>query len=143
MSRARRAAEAGVIRTASRLEHIEPFYLMELAKAAMAIAHSPECDPAQGGEPMVFLNIGEPDFTAAPAVREAAERCLRGGHTQYTQATGLPALRERIAAWYGSRFGVAVDPGRIVVTAGASAALQLALTLDIVQRKPQPVRKAR
>ena len=115
-----------MIRTASRLEHIEPFYVMELAKAATAIAHSPECDPAQGGEPMVFLNIGEPDFNAAPAVREAAERCLHGGHTQYTQATGLPALRERIAAWYGSRFGVAVDPGRIVVTAGASAALQLA-----------------
>ena len=115
-----------MIRTASRLEHIEPFYVMELAKAAGAIADSPACDPAKGGEPMVFLNIGEPDFTAAPAVREAAERCLREGHTQYTQATGLPALRERIAGWYGSRFGVAVDPGRIVVTAGASAALQLA-----------------
>ena len=115
-----------VIRTASRLEHIEPFYVMELAKAAAAVARSPACDPAQGGEPMVFLNIGEPDFTAAPAVREAAQRCLRQGSTQYTQATGLPELRERIAAWYGTRFGLAVEPARIVVTAGASAALQLA-----------------
>jgi len=115
-----------VIRTASRLDYIEPFYVMELAKAATVIAQSPACDPAQGGEAMVFLNIGEPDFTAAPAVRDAAQRCLQGGHTQYTQATGLPALRQRIASWYGSRFGVAVDPGRIIVTAGASAALQLA-----------------
>jgi len=115
-----------VIRTASRLDYIEPFYVMELAKAATVIAQSPACDPAQGGEAMVFLNIGEPDFTAAPAVRDAAQRCLQGGHTQYTQATGLPALRRRIASWYGSRFGVAVDPGRIIVTAGASAALQLA-----------------
>jgi hypothetical protein len=115
-----------MIRTASRLDLIEPFYVMECAKAADQIARSPACDPAAGGERMIYLNIGEPDFTAAPAVVRAAERCLAGGRTQYTQATGLPALRERIAAWYGTRFGVAVDPARIVVTAGASAALQLA-----------------
>ena len=114
-----------MIRTARRLEQIEPFYVMECAKAAEAIARSPACDPAQGGEPMIFLNIGEPDFGAAPAVLRAAEQCLQRGQTRYTQATGLPALRERIAAWYGSRFGLAVAPERIVVTAGASAALQL------------------
>jgi aspartate/methionine/tyrosine aminotransferase len=114
------------MRTASRLDHIEPFYVMECAKAADALARSPECDPAQGGEPMIFLNIGEPDFTAPLAVLRAAERCLRDGRTQYTQSTGLPALRERIAAWYATRFGLQVDAGRIIVTAGASAALQLA-----------------
>lgn len=114
------------IRPASRVDRIEPFYVMECAKAAVEIARSPACDPAQGGEPMIFLNIGEPDFTAAPPVREAAERALREGLTQYTEASGLLALRERIAAWYATRFGLAVDPARIVVTAGASAALQLA-----------------
>jgi aspartate/methionine/tyrosine aminotransferase len=114
-----------VIRTASRLEHIEPFYVMEFAKAADALARSPACDAAQGGEPMVFMNIGEPDFSAAPAVQAAAVQCLQKGQTQYTHATGLWALRQRIAAWYGTRFDVAVDPQRIVVTAGASAALQL------------------
>jgi aspartate/methionine/tyrosine aminotransferase len=112
-------------RLARRLEHIEPFYVMELAKVAARMAASPACDPAQGGEPMVFLNIGEPDFTAPPAVLAAAAAAMAGGHTQYTQATGLPALRERIAAWYGRHHGVAVAPERIVVTAGASAALQL------------------
>ena len=115
-----------MIRTAGRLDLIEPFYVMECAKAADEIARSPACDPSAGGESMLYLNIGEPDFTAAPAVVRAAERCLDLKRTQYTPATGLPALRERIAAWYGTRFGVAVDPGRIVVTAGASAALQLA-----------------
>ena len=114
------------MRLASRLEHIEPFYVMECAKTAVEIAHSPACDPARGGEPMIFLNIGEPDFSAAPAVVAAAEACMRRGQTQYTQATGLPALRERIAAWYGTRFGLDIAPDRIVVTAGASAALQLA-----------------
>lgn len=114
------------IRTAGRLDAIEPFYVMELAKDAWAIANSPACDPAQGGEEMVFLNIGEPDFTAAPLVREAAQRCLDAGRTQYTQATGLLALRQRLSGWYRTRWGVDVDPQRIVITAGASAALQLA-----------------
>jgi len=114
------------MRLASRLEHIEPFYVMEFAKAASQIAESPACDPAQGGQPMIFLNIGEPDFSAAPRVVQAAEACLRSGRTQYTQATGLPQLRERIARWYGTRFGLDIAASRIVVTAGASAALQLA-----------------
>jgi aspartate/methionine/tyrosine aminotransferase len=114
------------LHTASRLAHIEPFYVMELAKRAVAIAHSAACDPARGGEPMVFLNVGEPDFTAAPAVLEAAARCLAEGATQYTLALGLDPLRQRIAAWYGSRFGLAIEPARIVITAGASGALQLA-----------------
>ena len=121
-----------MIRTSSRLEHIEPFYVMECAKAADAIARSPACDPALGGEPMIFLNLGEPDFTAVPAVQHAAAAAIEAGRTQYTHATGLPALRERIAAWYGTHFGVSVDPGRIVVTAGASAALQL-ITLALFE----------
>jgi aspartate/methionine/tyrosine aminotransferase len=114
------------MRLARRLDRIEPFYVMECAKAAAAIADSPACDPRVGGEPMIFLNIGEPDFTAPPPVLRAAEAALAAGRTQYTQATGTWALRERIAGWYGTRFGLAVDPARIVVTAGASAALQLA-----------------
>jgi len=114
------------MRTASRLDHIEPFYVMECAKAAQVLAESAECDPAQGGESMLFLNIGEPDFTATRAVQEAAIACLQSGQTRYTQATGLSALRERLAHWYDQRFGVSIDPARIVITAGASAALQLA-----------------
>jgi aspartate/methionine/tyrosine aminotransferase len=113
------------VRTASRLDHIDPFWVMECAKAADALARSAECDPAQGGEPMIFLNIGEPDFTAPPPVRRAAQACLQEGRTQYTHAAGLPELRQRIAAWYGTRFGLVIDPDRIVVAAGASAALQL------------------
>jgi len=113
------------MKLASRLDFIEPFWVMECAKAADLLAHSPECDPALGGEPMIFMNIGEPDFTAVPGVQQAAADCLAAGRTQYTHATGLPALRRCIADWYGTRFGVEVAPERIVATAGASAALQL------------------
>jgi aspartate/methionine/tyrosine aminotransferase len=113
------------MKLASRLDHIEPFYVMACAKVARQIAASPACDPARGGERMLYLNIGEPDFTAPAPVVAAAEAALHAGRTQYTEAVGLPALRERIAAWYARRWGVQVSPHRIVVTAGASAALQL------------------
>jgi len=96
--------------------------VMEVAKAATALANQ----VAQSDTPMVFLNIGEPDFTAPPLVQAEAYHAIEQGITQYTAATGLPALRERISAWYASRFGVQVEAGRIVVTAGASAALHLA-----------------
>jgi len=121
------------MRLSRRLDHIEPFYVMECAKAAVELARSPECDVRLGGRPMIFLNIGEPDFTAPVLVQEAAERALRAGRTQYTDATGLPVLRERISAWYAQRFGLSIAPRRIVVTAGASAALQLAC-LALVDR---------
>jgi aspartate/methionine/tyrosine aminotransferase len=114
------------MKLARRLEHIEPFYVMECAKTAAEIAASPACDPALGGAPMLYLNIGEPDFTAPPLVREAAERAIAAGRTQYTHATGLPSLRERLSEWYRERHGLDVPARRIVVTAGASAALQLA-----------------
>lgn len=109
------------MRVTQRAQRIEPFYVMEVAKAASAIA----AQVAESESPMVFLNIGEPDFTAPPLVQEAAAKAIHDGMTHYTQATGLPELRERISAWYASRFGVKVPASRIVVTAGASAALQL------------------
>ena len=117
------------MKLASRLERIEPFYVMECAKAAAELARSPACADA----PMIFLNIGEPDFTAPPLVQQAAERALREGRTQYTDACGLPALRERISTWYAQRFGLDIPARRIVVTAGASAALQL-VCLALVDR---------
>ncbi len=75
---------------------------------------------------MLFLNIGEPDFTAPPLVQEAATRAIQDGRSQYTDALGLPALREAISGWYAQRFGLQIPAGRIMVTAGASAGLQLA-----------------
>jgi len=95
---------------------------MEVAKAASALGR----EVAHTDAPMIFLNIGEPDFTAPPLVQAAAEKAIRDGQTQYTQATGLQPLRERISDWYRKRFGVNVPASRIVVTAGASGALQLA-----------------
>ncbi|MEQ6472599.1 pyridoxal phosphate-dependent aminotransferase [Comamonas sp. wu1-DMT] len=111
-----------VIELSRRAQRIEPFYVMEMAKHAQEVARQ----SSASGTPMIYLNIGEPDFSAPPLVQQAAERAIRDGRTQYTQAPGLPELRERISAWYASRFGVDVPARRIIITAGASAALQLA-----------------
>ena len=110
------------MKISARARRIEPFYVMEVAKAARQIA----LEAAHSARPMIFLNIGEPDFTAPPLVQQAAARAVQEGRTQYTQATGLPELRERISAWYATRFKLQIPASRIVVTAGASAALQLA-----------------
>jgi aspartate/methionine/tyrosine aminotransferase len=110
------------MKISERAQAIEPFYVMEVAKAAAELGKT----IAHTDSPMVFLNIGEPDFTAPPLVQEAAARAVHGGLTQYTPALGLMPLRERISDWYASRWGANVPASRIVVTAGASAALHLA-----------------
>ena len=110
------------MKISGRAQRIEPFYVMEVAKAAAKLA----AEVAHTESPMIFLNIGEPDFTAPPLVQAAAIKAVHDGRTQYTQATGLLELRERISDWYQQRFNVNVSAERIVVTAGASAALQMA-----------------
>jgi aspartate/methionine/tyrosine aminotransferase len=103
---------------ASRVDAIAPFYVMELAKEARQLEAA--------GRHIIHMGIGEPDFTAPEPVVEAAAQALRRGVTQYTGALGIAPLREAIAAYYQSNYGLIVDPARIVITAGASAALLLA-----------------
>ena len=78
------------------------------------------------GRDIIHMGIGEPDFTAPPMVVEAATAAMQAGKMQYTSATGLPALREAISKHYAQVYGLDIAPSRIVVTAGASAALLLA-----------------
>lgn len=79
----------------------------------------------QQGRHIIHMGIGEPDFTAAPAVVAAAAQAMAEGNMQYTAAAGLPALREAISDHYQRAFGLSVSPSRIVITAGASAGLLL------------------
>jgi aspartate/methionine/tyrosine aminotransferase len=103
---------------ASRLAHIAPFHVMELAKMAAELERQ--------GRSIIHMGIGEPDFSAAPAVIAAATRAMADGKLQYTSAVGIPALREAIASHYRSVYGLAIPASRIIVTAGASGALLLA-----------------
>jgi aspartate/methionine/tyrosine aminotransferase len=102
---------------ASRLAGIEPFQVMDILARARALE-------AQGRS-IVHMEIGEPDFPAAPGIVEAGIAALKAGHTHYTPALGLPALRAAIAANYAP--ACRVNAARVVVTPGASGALQLVL----------------
>ena len=104
---------------AARMAQIAPFHVMELMAKAQALEAA--------GRSIVHLEVGEPDFPTADPIIEAGQRFLAQGHVHYTSALGLPALREAIAGHYQKRHALNIDPRRIVVTAGASGALLLAL----------------
>jgi aspartate/methionine/tyrosine aminotransferase len=104
---------------ARRMTDIAPFHVMELMAKARALE-------AQGRD-IVHMEVGEPDFPTPQPVIEAAQRFLASGQVHYTHALGLPQLREAIAGFYQERYGISVAPERIIVTAGASGALLLAL----------------
>ncbi|MBU6492382.1 MAG: pyridoxal phosphate-dependent aminotransferase [Burkholderiales bacterium] len=106
------------LQLAQRVAQIAPFHVMELAKQAAHLE--------QAGRPIIHMGIGEPDFTAPEPVVAAAAQAMRDGRTQYTNALGLRPLREAIAGFYRARHGLDIAPERIIVTAGASAALVLA-----------------
>lgn len=106
---------------------IEPFHVM----AILARAREME---AQGRD-VVHMEVGEPDFPTPEPIVEAGKAALEAGHTHYTAALGLPELRRAISGYYRSRFSVEVDPERIVVTPGASGALQLVLAALVNPRE--------
>ena len=84
-------------------------------------------DLEAAGRDIIHMEVGEPDFTTPPTIIAAAQAQLATGRVFYTPALGLPELRSAIADFYGTRYGIKVPASRIVVTAGASGALLLAL----------------
>ena len=108
---------------ARRAREINPFRAMVFGeKADTMIAN---------GINVVKLSLGEPDFGAPPAVRDAMREQYDGRALPYTAAMGLPELRQAIADFYRERHGLSIDPKRICVTAGGSAALLLATALTV------------
>ncbi len=102
-----------------RAQGIAPFHVMDILARAKALE-------AQGRD-IIHLEVGEPDFSTPEPILKAAMQAIRGGDVHYTPALGLPELREEIAAFYRTRYGVELPAARIAVTPGASGALLLAL----------------
>ncbi|MGB5062824.1 MAG: aminotransferase class I/II-fold pyridoxal phosphate-dependent enzyme, partial [Candidatus Competibacter sp.] len=96
---------------------IAPFHVMAL------LARARELEAA--GRSIVHMEIGEPDFSTAAPIIAAGRRALAEGRTRYTAAAGLPELRQAIGDHYRERYGVEVPARRILITPGASGALQL------------------
>jgi aspartate/methionine/tyrosine aminotransferase len=104
-------------RFAARVDDIEPFRVMELLARAKQLE--------QEGRDVIHMEIGEPDFQTAAPIILAGQQALNDGKTQYTQALGIPELRQAISDWYRHRYGLAISPQRIVITPGGSGALLL------------------
>ena len=105
-------------RLAARMAHIAPFEVMEIQTAARELERQ--------GKDVIHMEIGEPDFTTPRPIVDAAIAALNQTPMFYTSALGIPPLREAIANFYQTKYGVSVSPDRIIVTAGSSAALLLA-----------------
>jgi aspartate/methionine/tyrosine aminotransferase len=105
-------------RALSRRSAIDPFIVMDV----MGEANLRQA----GGEDIIHMEVGQPATPAPRAARERARRAIERERLGYTEALGLPALRERIARYLGERYGVSVSPERIVVTSGSSAGFVLA-----------------
>lgn len=83
------------------------------------------------GVDVIKLNLGQPDYDAPEPVRAAMRDLYDGRALPYTEAKGLPELRRKISEFYATQHQVNVDPGRIVITAGGSTALLLAVALTV------------
>ncbi|RKT46239.1 aminotransferase class I/II-fold pyridoxal phosphate-dependent enzyme [Thiocapsa rosea] len=108
---------SAVSRLSGQARGVEPFHVMRL------LARAGELEAL--GRSIVHMEVGEPDFPTPGPILEAGQRALADGRTRYTSAGGLPALRRAIAAYYAERYDTPVGPERILVTPGASGALQL------------------
>ena len=104
-------------RLSSRMSHIVPFQAMEIQSRAR--------QRELAGHDVIHMEIGEPDFGTPLPVIEAGKRALDEQPMWYTRALGLMPLREAIATFYYTKYGVTIEPERVIVTAGSSAALLL------------------
>jgi len=106
---------------AQRVSEIEPFRVVEVLTRAKALASA--------GADIVHMAAGEPDFATAAPIIEAGRAALAAGETHYSQASGIPELREALSAHYARTYGLDIAPGRILITPGASGALLLIAAL--------------
>jgi aspartate/methionine/tyrosine aminotransferase len=108
----------GLIMMPSGRSEVPPFMVMDVMAAAARIEAA--------GDHVIHMEVGQPAAPAPKTAIAAAQAALLGGRIGYTEALGMPGLRVRIARHYTERYGIEVDPARIVVTTGSSGAFILA-----------------
>ncbi|WNK01218.1 pyridoxal phosphate-dependent aminotransferase [Thalassospiraceae bacterium LMO-JJ14] len=96
---------------------VAPFIVMDVMRAAN--------EREQQGENIVHMEVGQPGTGAPKGVIEAATRALQTERLGYTDAFGIPQLREAIRGHYARVHGLDVPVDRIAVTTGSSGAFIL------------------
>ena len=104
----------------SQRSKVDPFIVMDVMEAAARAEAE--------GRHIIHMEVGQPGTPAPEGARRALAKAMEEGQLGYTVALGLPALRQKIAALYGTRYGVDLSPERVIVTAGSSGAFLLAFT---------------
>ena len=105
-----------VLKVSNRGE-VPPFIVMDVMRQANAIEAT--------GEHVLHMEVGQPSTGAPQGVVDAVHRIVGMETLGYTDAFGIPELRNRIARHYWDWYGVKVDPGNVVVTTGSSGAFVL------------------
>jgi len=98
-------------------QDIPPFIVMDVLEKAQELERN--------GEPIIHLEVGEPDFDTPECINEAGYRAICEGKTHYTHSLGLIELREAIAEDYWKKYRVKVSPEQILITSGTSPAMLL------------------
>ncbi|MDJ0875107.1 MAG: pyridoxal phosphate-dependent aminotransferase [Desulfobacterales bacterium] len=102
---------------AKRTEDISSFIVMDVLEKA--------CEMEAGGQDVIHLEVGEPDFDTPACIRSAACQAMDEGYTHYCHSQGLPELRQAIGDYYRRTYDVSVDPDNVVITPGTSPAMFL------------------
>ena len=84
---------------------------------------------AAQGRDIINLGIGQPDFRTPDFIVEAAVKALRDGHHGYTPATGIPPLREAVAADLHKRFKVEVSPDEVMILPGGKPTMFMSILM--------------
>lgn len=113
-------AQMAGARQVSARSQVDPFIVMDVMEQARLLE--------EAGRSIIHMEVGQPGTPAPQAARDGLAAAMADGPLGYTVALGLPALRVRIARLYRDWYGVELDPNRVVVTAGSSAAFLLAFT---------------
>ncbi|MGL4729107.1 MAG: pyridoxal phosphate-dependent aminotransferase [Bosea sp. (in: a-proteobacteria)] len=103
---------------AARAARVKPFIVMDVMSAAARLERE--------GRHIIHMEVGQPSAPTPASIRAAVARTLDDGRIGYTEALGIPSLRERIARYYAENEGVSISPERIVVTTGSSGGFLLA-----------------
>ena len=107
------------LRVSPRLDSIQPFRVMEVQRRAFELERQ--------GIHVIHMEIGQPDFRPPQAILTAGADAILRRPLGYSDALGIPELREALSGYYQARLGVSVPKDRLVITSGASGALLLTL----------------
>lgn len=109
--------KSGLPRQLAERGAIDPFIVMDVLRVAN--------EKMAAGTDVIHMEVGQPGTPAPARAVEAAHRALDNHTLGYTDALGIPELRECIAGHYKRQYGIDVSPNRVVVTSGSSAAFTL------------------